>query len=147
MRVWGRIARALPCAAAALAAGLAGQPADAGGEADPLAALAGAEWRLVAIDGAPAPAAPAPITLRYDGGRIDGFAGCNRYFASIEAAGGGAVTVGPAGATRMACPEPQMALESRFLGMLSAAVELRTGGDELVLRGSGGELAFSRAAP
>ena len=134
-------------AAVVLLAGLGWRLAAADGEADPLAALAGGEWRLVAIDGAPAPDAPAPITLRYEAGRIAGFAGCNRYFASIEAAGGGAVTVGPAGATRMACPEPQMALESRFLGMLSAAVELRTGGDELVLRGSGGELAFSRAAP
>ncbi len=133
-------------AAVVLLAGLGWRLAAADGEADPLAALAGGEWRLVAIDGAPAPDAPAPITLRYEAGRIAGFAGCNRYFASLEAGEGDVLTVGPTGATRMACPEPQMALESRFLGVLSAIRAARASDGELVLRGSGGDLTFSRAA-
>lgn len=73
------------------------------------------EWR----PGEPAPAEP-EVTLVYQGGRIVGGSGCNRYFAGIEAGGSpGDMTVGPIGATRMACAEAMEAIEARYLQQLA----------------------------
>ena len=133
---------------AVLAGTLIGGPAGAGGETGGRqAALAEVERRLTAIDGAPVAAGPRPITLRYEGGRIAGFAGCNRYFASLEVRDGDAVSVGTAGATRMACPEPQMAIESRFLKVLAGTRGAQIVDGRLVLRGPLGSLEFSGASP
>ncbi len=82
--------------------------------------LAGAEWVLRWWDvGEPAPAEP-EITLAVAGGRVAGSAGCNRYFAGVKAgAQPGDIAVGPAGATRMACPERMATMEARFLQQLA----------------------------
>jgi heat shock protein HslJ len=86
-----------------------------------LAVLAGAEWVL--RDWAwnePVPAG-IEITLEADGDRLAGRGGCNRWFASAHAGDTpGDVAIGEAGATRMACPDPQMAAETRFLARLGA---------------------------
>jgi heat shock protein HslJ len=59
------------------------------------------------------------VTLLFTEGRFTGHSGCNRYFASVkEEHGAGQITVGPVGGTRMACPEPVMAVETRFLEQL-----------------------------
>ena len=84
-----------------------------------LATIGGAEWvlRAWAID-EPAPEEP-EVTLMFKDGRFVGNGGCNRYFAAAkEGDMPGEVIVGPAGATRMACPEPAMAVEARFLEQL-----------------------------
>jgi heat shock protein HslJ len=83
------------------------------------AVLGGVEWVLREWDGGdPAPAVP-EVTLTFADGRISGSAGCNRYFASVEAGDTpGAIAVGPVGATRMACPDPIEAVETRFLAAL-----------------------------
>ncbi len=84
--------------------------------------IAGATWQLHAWDvDEPAPAEPA-ITLIYDNGRLAGSAGCNRYFASVDAGDKpGDLRVGPSGSTRMICPEDIMAIEQRFLQQLNGA--------------------------
>jgi heat shock protein HslJ len=70
-----------------------------------------------------APAAP-EVTLAYQDGRFTGSSGCNRYFASVKTGDmPGDVTVGPAGATKMACPEPAMAVEMRFLKQLAGVTK------------------------
>lgn len=79
------------------------------------------EWVLAAwaFDD-PAPAEPR-VTLVYTDGRFAGQSGCNSYFASVEQGElPGDVSVGPAGATRMACPEPKMDVESRYLQQLGS---------------------------
>jgi heat shock protein HslJ len=84
--------------------------------------LAGTEWVLGAwgLD-AKAPADP-EVTLAYVGGRFAGKSGCNRYTAAATAGDTpGEVSIGPAAVTRMACPEPQSAVEARFLRQLGAA--------------------------
>ena len=59
------------------------------------------------------------VMLRYDDGRLTGNSGCNNYFtAPTLGEMPGDVSVGPIGATRMACPEPEMAVEARFLSQL-----------------------------
>ena len=59
------------------------------------------------------------VMLRYDDGRLTGNSGCNNYFTTPTLGEmPGDVSVGPIGATRMACPEPEMAVEARFLSQL-----------------------------
>lgn len=87
-----------------------------------LADLGGTAWvlRQLARD---EPAPPEPeITLVFEGDRIAGTSGCNRYFAGIEEDSdlSGQISVGAIGSTRMACEDDVMALESRFLERLEA---------------------------
>jgi heat shock protein HslJ len=87
-----------------------------------LDALAGTTWVLRAWDiGEPAPAQPV-VTLSYAAGRVMGHSGCNRYTAGVTAGSApGELRVGLAASTRMACPEPESSVETRFLENLHAA--------------------------
>jgi heat shock protein HslJ len=68
--------------------------------------------------GEPAPEEP-EVMVRYDDGRLTGSGGCNRYFAAATPGEmPGDVSLGQIGATRMACLEPEMAVEARFLSQL-----------------------------
>ncbi len=89
-----------------------------------LAAIGGAEWVLRSWDfHEPAPPAP-EVTLSLREGRFEGLAGCNRYFAPVKETGApGDIAVGLAGATRIACPPPTMALEGRFFRQLSGVTK------------------------
>ena len=96
--------------------------------------LAGTEWVLKswAWD-EPAPAAP-EVTLKLDGTRLVGSAGCNTYFAQVKAGDApGDLTIGPAGATRKMCPEPAMSVETRFLQQLNGVTRLRFVAGQLAL--------------
>ena len=82
-------------------------------------AIAGTEWVLRAWD-IDEPALEEPeVTLLFQDGRFSGRSGCNRYFAAVKPGEmPGDLYVGPAGSTRMACPEPAMKVETRFLEQL-----------------------------
>jgi heat shock protein HslJ len=99
-----------------------------------LETLAGTEWVLRAWDWSePAPAVP-EVTLQFRDGRFAGTSGCNRYSAAATAGNApGDLTLGPAAGTRMACPEPQMAMESRFLAQLPRVQKFGFMAGELVL--------------
>jgi heat shock protein HslJ len=83
--------------------------------------LAGPEWVLRAwARDEPAPAQP-EVTLRFESGRFAGRSGCNRYSTAVTAGSApGEVSVAPVTTTRMACAEPQMAVEARFVKQLAA---------------------------
>lgn len=83
--------------------------------------LAANEWQLVSIDGQPVPADAKPPLIHFERDSIRGFAGCNRFTASIKETAPGVIEVGPAAATRMACPGPEMDLEQKFLAQLGKA--------------------------
>jgi heat shock protein HslJ len=84
--------------------------------------LAGTEWVLRAWDVDEAAPDDPEVTLTYVDGRLAGTSGCNRYFAPATAGDRpGDVSLGPAAGTMMACPEPQGAVEQRFLKQLGAA--------------------------
>ncbi|MBI1186597.1 MAG: META domain-containing protein [Alphaproteobacteria bacterium] len=102
-------------------------------------------WRLAAIDGAAPPPAPAP-TITFEGERVAGFAGCNRYFAGIEQDPNVARYFTGIGATRMACADPAMALESRFLARLGETMSVRVVDGALVFFGDE-EVELMRFAP
>ena len=103
-------------------------------EAVPLATIAGTEWVLREWGrDEPMPAKP-EVTLLFTEGRFTGHSGCNRYFASVkEEHEAGQVSVGPVGGTRMACPEPVMAVETRFLEQLGRVKRVGFLGTRLTL--------------
>ncbi len=85
-----------------------------------LETIAETEWVLRWWDlDEPAPAEP-EVTLFFKDGRLGGNSGCNTYFAAANTGNQpGDVSMGPAGGTMMACPEPAMALEQRYLAQMS----------------------------
>lgn len=73
-----------------------------------------------------------PPTITFEDGRASGFAGCNRWFGAVEASGDSVRFTG-VGATRMACEEPMMTIESGFLGALERTRAYRIEGETLIL--------------
>lgn len=130
----------------ALACG--GAPEEAAGPGpEPVGGPPVGTWVLVAIDGVPVED-DADVTLTIEaGGRISGGSGCNRYTAAATFEGT-SIRVGPVAGTRMACPEPLMDLEMRYLGALEGAESYAAEGDALRLLDDAGaaRLAFRRAA-
>lgn len=104
-----------------------------------LADLGGVEWALTHFGWKdPAPPGPA-ITLVFEGERVSGSSGCNRYFAGVETGKApGELKIGAVGATRMACPEDRMALEGRYLEALGRVVRFGFVTGRLVLTWSEG---------
>jgi heat shock protein HslJ len=88
-----------------------------------VADLGGVEWVLTHF-GRYLPAPPEPaITLVFEGERVSGSSGCNRYFAEVKAGKEPAeLEIGAVGATRMACSEDLMALEGRYLETLQRVI-------------------------
>lgn len=92
------------------------------------------EWVLVTD-------AARPPTIAFANDGASGFAGCNRWFAQVSRADA-ALRFSGVGATRMACPDPDMAVEGHFLNVLEHTRAARREGDTLILLGEdGGELA------
>ncbi len=88
--------------------------------AGPEAALVASRWRAVEITGEPVEDA-VESTLEIDeAGGVAGSAGCNRYFGAAEI-DGHRIRMGGLGSTRMACAEPVMRQEQRFLDALERA--------------------------
>lgn len=97
--------------------------------------LAGADWVL---DGATGKRAP---FLHFDGGRVGGFAGCNRFGGQYEQTGGG-LSFSPLAATRMACMDG-MDTEQQFLDMLGKVKGMKLEGDKLELLDAQGKVLAS----
>jgi heat shock protein HslJ len=102
-------------------------------DATPAVSLVGPTWKAISINGQPVLSATT-ITAEFSAeDRVAGTAGCNRYFGSAKAEAG-RISMGPFGATLMACsPETVMAQEQRYLAALDAATSYSVGGDELRL--------------
>jgi heat shock protein HslJ len=99
--------------------------------------LAGTSWLAATVAGQPVPADVA-VTLEFPAAdRIAGRSGCNRYSGPIGVVDGRLV-IGPLAATRMACPPPQMTLETAFLGALNGASRLRRDNSALVVEPTDG---------
>lgn len=113
------------------------------------APLENTSWRLTALPGASLPAEQGrnAVTVDFEGGRVHGFAGCNQFFGSYVQKGD-RLELGSLGATMMACAEPAMSVEDRFLKSFSGALRVAVAGDELTLtpEGGGEALRFERAA-
>jgi heat shock protein HslJ len=85
-----------------------------------LSMLAANEWQLAEIDGQPLPAGVEAPLILFENDKVRGFSGCNRFTAPVAETKPGEIDIGPAAGTKMACPQPQMDLEQRFLSQLDA---------------------------
>lgn len=95
--------------------------------------LAGPEWRLRELGwGQPVPD-DVVITIAFQDGRVAGTGGCNRYFASVSSEGPGILAFGATGTTMMACPDPAMDLEGRYLATLADAASYSFQAGRLVI--------------
>jgi heat shock protein HslJ len=116
-----------------------------GGTILPPDTLAGSNWTFVSIGGV-AVAKDRPTALQFDGARLSGSAGCNRFSGGYSATDG-TLTAGPLMATEMACPGAGMTQENAFFKLLAAPVRLTFADDgTLILTGSGGQTAVLKRA-
>ena len=83
-----------------------------------LSMLSANEWTLVEIDGQPVPKDLEPPLVHFEAQKVRGFAGCNRFTASVTETKPGEIDIGAAAAEKKACPPPQMELEQKFLDQL-----------------------------
>ena len=105
------------------------------------AVLAGSEWRPVEIGELSLPDDVDAFVQFRGEGELGGFGGCNRFFGTWQAENH-VITIGPLGATRMACPPPLMEHEAALLGALEAARRFERDRIDLRLFDEGGtELA------
>lgn len=114
-----------------------------------IGAVAGTTWVLDGGSAGATPAATHAITLRFDGDRVSGSAGCNDFAGKLTATGPGAFNLGPLRVTRRACAPRVMESEERFLGELRAASRygFRMGRLALSAAGPGGETLLFKAEP
>lgn len=84
-------------------------------------ALLAGDWTAATVDGTPIPEGT-EVTLAFLDGRIIGSAGCNRYIGSYTLTGEG-LTLDGFGATKMACPAPQMETELAVFNAFSAVTQ------------------------
>ncbi len=100
-------------------------------------AFEGTAWALSSLEGRPVPAG-AGATLRFDGDRVSGSDGCNR-FAGPWSGRSGTLRIGPnLAATQRACPDAARTLADAYARALLAATAWRIDGTTLRLLGDGG---------
>ena len=116
--------------------------------------LAGTSWKVIAYNNGKEAVVSliggTEITAEFDQeGQLTGNAGCNNYFASFET-DGDAISIGPAGSTRMACSEPEgvMEQEQQYLAALEMADSYKIDGMNMEMRTAEGALVanFRRSA-
>lgn len=111
-----------------------------GGGVLPPTELAGTNWTFVSIGGV-AVAGDRPASLAFEGDRMSGSAGCNRFSGgyTVESR---TLTAGALMATKMACPGAGMTQENAFFALMRGPVGLRFPSDgTLVLTGAEGQTA------
>ena len=104
------------------------------------AELVGTQWRFVSIGGTPVDP-DRPTELAFDGERVSGTVGCNR-FGGDYSSDGRRLTFGALVMTRMACMGPVGEQERNFVALASGPVSLRfLPSGEMVLMGAVGTAA------
>jgi heat shock protein HslJ len=98
-----------------------------------LADLEGHEWVLCELGREQPLPEEVEINLVFQDDKVSGNSGCNNYFAGVVTPGPGELEFNGMGATRMACPEPVMDLERRYLSALAGASGYRFHAGRLVL--------------
>ncbi len=96
------------------------------------AEITGIKWRAVSVGDEAIPA-NSGIYIQFEvDGSIEGHAGCNGFFGSLEQRDSG-VGVGPLGTTRMACPDSIMSRELTFIDAVQKMASFRSTSDTLNL--------------
>ncbi|MGC1424073.1 MAG: META domain-containing protein [Terracidiphilus sp.] len=123
------------------------KPAQAAPASNAAFNLSGSEWLLEDLAGTAADHGKATLTFP-EAGKIAGSGSCNRFFGSAQI-NGDAIKLGGMGSTRMACPEPVMNQESKYLEALQAAERFEWKDPYLLIYCKGFEkpLRFTRMPP
>ncbi len=75
--------------------------------------------------------------------RVNGFSGCNRYFASVDVLRGDQLKFGSVGSTKKLCADYNSnQLENKYLGVLRGITHFNKSSNRLVLNGGYGNLTF-----
>jgi heat shock protein HslJ len=109
--------------------------------------ITGTDWRPVSV-GEQIVTDDARLHLRFEvDGKLNGNGGCNSFFGTYTLTETG-IDIGALGATRMACPEPQMVLEAKFFLALEKAEKIESRANRLVLLDNAGVelVVFEEAA-
>ncbi|MBO9513631.1 MAG: META domain-containing protein [Variovorax sp.] len=109
------------------------------------AGIEGPTWRLTGVQGLDAgllPTGPKAVTARFDGGRVSGFSGCNRFFGSYTLKPDQLV-VGRLAGSMMACAGDAMKVESAVHRALAGTFRPVVSGDSLTLTSARGEPVMS----
>lgn len=99
----------------------------------------GLTWRPITLAGGPL-ADGGELEVRFlADGRIEGFAGCNNFFGSLERAQDG-VSIRSLATSRKACSPSVMAVEDAFIAALSGTASIEHADTRLSLRDKDGAL-------
>ncbi|MFQ3667164.1 MAG: META domain-containing protein [Sphingomonadaceae bacterium] len=112
------------------------RPAAAPEAAAAPAALAGAGWTIFEVEGE----AVSGVTMAFAEGRIAGRSACNRYTGVPGFSGANGLSVPRAASTMMACPEPQMQTEQKFLKALEQVARWSVADGTLTLSAADGSV-------
>lgn len=111
-----------------------------GGRKLPPESLENTSWTIIMIDQLPVIEGIA-TDLRFSDGKVSASGGCNRISGSYTTKGGD-IIFGAIIATRMACPEKQMAQEAKLMSLLKGKVTTRyTVNGDLILTNESGQRA------
>jgi heat shock protein HslJ len=73
-------------------------------------------------------------------GTLSGSGGCNTYSGPYTTSGTDQITIGALASTRMACPEPAMAIEQMYFAALGTVATYQVDGTTLTLRDANGAM-------
>jgi heat shock protein HslJ len=110
--------------------------------------LVGSDWVLQDLAGSGVVSGVRATLSFPEAGKVAGDGSCNRFFGMSEIAGTEIKLTG-LGSTRMACPEPIMNQETKYLNALQAAERYEWKDPYLLIFGNGLDkpLRFTRASP
>ena len=101
-------------------------------------------WMLSTLPGQSL-AAESPPTLRFEGGRVSGTDGCNRYSGAYSAEGAELKVSPQLASTRMACPPAVDAQAKAFIAALTGAGKYRIANEQLELQAADGAVLATLA--
>ena len=107
--------------------------------------LAGTAWILSSLGGR-TPPTETTATARFDGSRVQGTNGCNRYSAPVVIQGSNVKISPKAATTNMACPPDIMNLADAFMTALVSARSYRISSHQLELLGADGTVLATFSA-
>ena len=107
--------------------------------------LDGTAWTLTSLGGRTPPTG-ATATARFEGSRVQGTNGCNRYTAPVVIQGTKVEISPKAATTNMACPPDIMNLADAFMAALVSARSYRISSHQLDLLGSDGTVLATFSA-
>ena len=95
--------------------------------------LRGSDWVLAAIGQEEPVSGDSRIRIRFVEDRVDGSGGCNSYFGTVTGEEPGQLRFSAMGTTMMACSDPVMDLERRYLRTLAGGSTYRFSAGRLVI--------------